>query len=118
MTDYFGEGENSWQMVGLKVFLKIWGWLIGPLVFFLVLGKFLEGRFSQWAPWPFILCMGLGFAVTVIGILKETLFLWKVTYSKKNGQNVGDSAKKDHTQAQRDYFNCLDDNNSDEPSRN
>lgn len=57
MTDYFGEGENNWQMVGLKVFFKIWGWLIGPLVFFLFLGKFLESRFSQWAPWPFVICM-------------------------------------------------------------
>lgn len=110
MVDYFS-GENNWQMAGLKVFLKIWGWLIGPLVFFLFLGKFLESRFPQWAPWPFIICMGLGFAVTVVGILKETLFLWKAT------QKPNENAKKDHNQIQQDYFKCLDDNNSDESNR-
>ncbi|MEK7172445.1 MAG: AtpZ/AtpI family protein [Patescibacteria group bacterium] len=113
MTDYFGEGENNWQMVGLKVFLKIWGWLIGPLVFFLFLGKFLESRFATLAPWPFVVCMGLGFAVTIIGIFREILFLWKITYVKDSH-----SASRDHQQAQRDYFNSLDDNNSDESNRN
>ncbi|MCX6789055.1 MAG: hypothetical protein NTZ42_00380 [Candidatus Gribaldobacteria bacterium] len=113
MTDYFGEGENNWQMVGLKVFLKIWGWLIGPLVFFLFLGKLLENYFPQWAPWPFVICMGLGFVVTIMGIFREVLFLWKITYSK----NSGDSNKKDPQQVQRDYFNSLDDNNLDDTNK-
>ncbi|PIV46868.1 hypothetical protein COS21_03065 [bacterium (Candidatus Gribaldobacteria) CG02_land_8_20_14_3_00_41_15] len=113
MTDYFGEGENNWQMVGLKVFFKIWGWLIGPLVLFLFLGKFLEKYFVEWGSWPFVICMGLGFAVTIMGIFREILFLWKITYAKKNSEKN----KKDPQQVQRDYFNCLDDNNPNEPNR-
>ncbi|MDD5750495.1 MAG: hypothetical protein PHU56_02495 [Candidatus Pacebacteria bacterium] len=92
MFDYFGEGDN-WQAEGLIVFLKIWGWLLIPLVVFLFLGKWLESKMPLLAPWPFIASMGVGFFVTMFGILKETLILWK----KVNGFKTsgGQPVKKD-----------------------
>ena len=56
---------------------------------------------------------GVGFCRDDHGIFREILFLWKITYAKKNSEKN----KKDPQQVQRDYFNCLDDNNPNEPNR-
>jgi len=71
MKSNTNDNPEFWQQ-GLALFGILTGWLIGPIVLALFVGKWLDQRYDS-EPWLFILSIGIAFAVTGFGIIKEAL---------------------------------------------
>lgn len=82
--------KNNWQQTGLKLAFELSGWLVGPLVLALFIGNWLDNKY-QTKPWLFLLSVGIAFAITCIGIVKETMQyikdIEKEAQQKKSQQN-------------------------------
>ena len=65
-------GQNSGFAVALGLFFQLSGWLIGPLIISLFLGRYLDDKFNT-RPWLFLLTTALAFAVTIFGLVQETM---------------------------------------------
>ena len=63
--------NNEWQY-GLSLFVQLSGWLVGPLVAALFLGKWLDNKYGT-EPWWFIICLSVAFLITSFGIVRETM---------------------------------------------
>lgn len=53
----------------LEIFSKVSGWIAGPIIFALILGKYLDGKFDT-KPWIFLGLTGLAFFISTYGIVK------------------------------------------------
>ncbi|MFA5318550.1 MAG: AtpZ/AtpI family protein [Patescibacteria group bacterium] len=58
-----------WQP-GLLMFSRMSGWIIGPVVLGIFLGKWLDRRYDT-EPWLFLLTVGLAFIISMIGLVKD-----------------------------------------------
>lgn len=65
-----GKEDNQFAQ-GLSLFWSLSGWLVGPIIVALFLGRFLDARYST-RPWLFLVCLGLAFVFTSFGIVRET----------------------------------------------
>jgi F0F1-type ATP synthase assembly protein I len=85
--------DSEWQR-GLGLFIQLSGWLVGPLVVSLFLGRWLDKRFDT-RPWLFLLTTGIAFIITTIGIIKEARnFIKNIEQEAKNKAN---NLKSDNT---------------------
>nr|AQS29747.1 hypothetical protein [uncultured bacterium] len=66
------KNSEMWWQPGLNLFFQLSGWLVGPLVGALFLGRWLDDRY-QTKPWLFLLSVGVAFLITCLGIIKETM---------------------------------------------
>lgn len=68
----------------LIAFSRMSGWILGPILLGLVVGKWLDAKFGT-APLLFALCMGFSFLGSTFGIVKESKQYLKkvVTESEK-----------------------------------
>lgn len=62
--------KNDFWQVGLAVFGRISGWVAGPVIIALFLGRFLDARYST-KPWFFLGLTALAFVVSTVGIIRE-----------------------------------------------
>jgi F0F1-type ATP synthase assembly protein I len=53
----------------LQVFAKVSVWIITPVIFSLIIGKFLDNKFHT-APWILIVALALSFTFSMIAIVK------------------------------------------------
>ena len=58
-----------WQPA-LLMFSRLSGWIIGPIILAVWLGKWLDKRYHT-EPWLFLLCVGLAFIISTIGLVKD-----------------------------------------------
>ena len=74
-----------WWQPSLVLFGKLSGWIGGPIIAALFLGKWLDKKYST-EPKLFLLCVGVAFFVSTFGIIKDTLVVMK---------KIEDDAKKE-----------------------
>jgi hypothetical protein len=79
------EIKMLWWQPSLILFGKLSGWIGGPIVAALFLGKWLDKKYST-EPKLFLLCVGVAFFVSTFGIIKDTLVVMK---------KIEDDAKKE-----------------------
>jgi len=60
---------NSWWKPGVEIFTQVSGWIAGPIVLALIVGKYLDGRFDT-KPWIFLGLTGLAFFISIFGIMR------------------------------------------------
>ena len=60
---------NSWWKPGVEIFTQVSGWIAGPIVLALIVGKYLDGRFGT-KPWMFLGLTGLAFFISIFGIVR------------------------------------------------
>ena len=87
----------SWQR-GLGLFFQLSGWLVGPLVIALFLGRWLDNRY-QTEPWLFLLSVGVAFAIACLGIVRETMKFIKQIEKEAEDKNL---KKKENGSLQSD----------------
>lgn len=63
--------SSDWQR-GLALFIQLSGWLVGPLIASLFLGRWLDKKYDT-SPWLFLATTGIAFVITTIGIVRETM---------------------------------------------
>lgn len=66
------EGENKpkvpWWQPGLQLFLKLSGWIAGPVVIGAFFGKYLDKKYHT-EPWLFLLSVGIAFIVSMAALV-------------------------------------------------
>ena len=63
------QGGISWWAPAVEIFTEVSGWIAGPIILALVLGKYLDGRFDT-KPWIFIGLTAIAFLVSSFGIVR------------------------------------------------
>jgi F0F1-type ATP synthase assembly protein I len=71
------EGKLPWWRDGLFLFMNLSGYMLGPLALGYIVGSYIDTRLDS-APWGLVSASVLGFILSTIGILLET-----VKYLKK-----------------------------------
>lgn len=61
--------DNQWWKPGVEIFSQVSGWIAGPIILALVVGKYLDGRFDT-KPWIFMGLTGFAFLISSFGIVK------------------------------------------------
>lgn len=54
----------------MVLFGRLSGWIAGPIVIALFVGKWLDKKYNS-EPWLFLLCVGLAFILSSVGIVRE-----------------------------------------------
>lgn len=62
----------SWWQPSLILFGRMSGWIGGPIVMALFLGKWLDEKYKT-EPWLFLLSIGVAFIISTIGIVKDAM---------------------------------------------
>ncbi len=62
--------ETVWWQPSLIMFGRLSGWISGPIIIALFLGKWLDEKYNS-EPWLFLGSVGAAFIISSIGIVKE-----------------------------------------------
>ncbi|EKE16117.1 MAG: hypothetical protein ACD_11C00030G0025 [uncultured bacterium] len=58
----------AWWRSGMEMFLKMSGWIGGPVIAGTFIGKYLDKKFDT-TPWLFLLSVGISFIVSMIALV-------------------------------------------------
>lgn len=61
--------KTAWWQSGMEIFLRMSGWIGGPVIIGTVVGKYLDRKFNT-SPWLFLLSVGVSFIVSMAMIVK------------------------------------------------
>lgn len=86
--------NREWQPY-LGLFINLTGWLAGPIIAALLLGRWLDGRYGL-KPWGTLGCIGVAFIISNIGIVKESQRLMR-----EIEQKPGDHQNQTHDDKNR-----------------
>ena len=64
------DNKATWWQPSLILFGRLSGWIGGPVILALFLGKWLDNKYGT-APKLFLLCVGVAFVVSMLGIVKD-----------------------------------------------
>jgi F0F1-type ATP synthase assembly protein I len=82
------QGGASWWKPGVEIFSQVSGWIAGPIILALVLGKYLDGRFET-KPWIFLGLTGFAFFISSFGIVKVvSRYMKKIQDEEKNKKDL------------------------------
>ena len=79
--------KKPWWEPAVEIFSEVSGWIAGPVVIALILGKYLDGRFDT-KPWIFLGLTGFAFLVSTYGIVKVvSRYMKKIAEEDKTETN-------------------------------
>ncbi len=73
-------GQAAWWQPAIMMSAKLSAWVAGPIIIALYLGKWLDKKYDS-APKLLLLCVGLAFITSMVGLIKNT-----ITEAKKISQ--------------------------------
>jgi F0F1-type ATP synthase assembly protein I len=76
-----------WWKPGMELFLKLSGWIGGPVIIAVFVGKFLDRKYNT-EPWLFLLSVGISFAISMIALVRIGLKEFK-KIEEENRKNKG-----------------------------
>jgi F0F1-type ATP synthase assembly protein I len=62
--------ENPWWQPGMLLFGRLSGWIAGPIIAALFIGRWLDKKYDS-EPWIFLASVGIAFVISSVGIVKE-----------------------------------------------
>lgn len=65
-------GKMPWWQPSLILFGKLSGWIAGPVIIAIFLGKYLDKKYNT-EPWLFLLSVGVAFIFSIFGIVRDSL---------------------------------------------
>jgi Kef-type K+ transport system membrane component KefB len=66
-------GENvPWWQPGMVLFIKLSGWIAGPVIVALFVGKWLDRKYGT-EPWLFLATVGVAFVLSSVGIVYDSI---------------------------------------------
>jgi uncharacterized membrane protein YcjF (UPF0283 family) len=92
------KSKKAWWESGVQLFAQISGWIVFPIIGAIYLGRWLDNKYDK-EPWFFLLCVGLAFIITNVGVVKVGLeAMRKVTKEEtmtpQDGNNDNEKIKK------------------------
>ncbi len=93
-TSKYKQNGTSWRQSNIVLFAKLNGWIVGPIIMALIVGKWLDDKYNI-DPWSFLALIGFAFVVSIIGITKEALRVMEVTAktAKKDSEKSSEKEK-------------------------
>jgi F0F1-type ATP synthase assembly protein I len=64
------EIKRPWWQDSVMLFTQLSGWIGIPVILGVFLGRWLDQRYNT-EPWLFLITVGVAFAISMIGIVKE-----------------------------------------------
>jgi len=61
--------KQLWWQPAMVMFANISGWIVGPIILALIVGKYLDKKYDS-DPWFFIGLTAVAFFISIFGILK------------------------------------------------
>jgi F0F1-type ATP synthase assembly protein I len=93
------KNKAPWWQPGLVLFTRLSGWIAGPIILAIFLGKWLDEKYGT-EPWLFLLTVGTAFFLSMFGIVKDSLKEMKrieneekKSHPSVGGQNPNDKEK-------------------------
>jgi len=65
-------GEAPWWQPGIILFGRLSGWIAGPVILAIFLGRWLDEKYGT-DPWFFIFLTGGAFLISSFGIVRDSL---------------------------------------------
>ncbi|NTW27084.1 MAG: AtpZ/AtpI family protein [Candidatus Moranbacteria bacterium] len=59
---------TPWWQPGMQLFLRLSGWIGGPIIVAVFLGKYLDRRYHS-EPWLFLATVGIAFVISMIALI-------------------------------------------------
>jgi len=66
------DGKAPWWQPSLILFTKLSGWIAGPIIIAIFVGKYLDKKYNT-DPWLFLLSVGVAFLFSTFGIIRDAL---------------------------------------------
>jgi F0F1-type ATP synthase assembly protein I len=66
------DNKAPWWQPSLVLFGKLSGWIAGPVIAAIFLGKWLDKKYGT-EPWLFLATVGIAFILSSIGIVRDSL---------------------------------------------
>lgn len=66
------KNQAPWWQPGILIFARLSGWIGGPILIAVFVGKWLDQKYDS-EPWLFLGSVGIAFAVSMVGIVKDAL---------------------------------------------
>jgi len=66
------KSELPWWRPAILMFYRLSGWIIGPIILALVVGRWLDEKYGT-EPWLFLLSIGIAFAISIFGIVMDAI---------------------------------------------
>ncbi|HPN96633.1 MAG TPA: AtpZ/AtpI family protein [Candidatus Moranbacteria bacterium] len=90
MEDNKNNPKAPWWQPSLLLFTRLSGWIAGPVILAVFVGKWLDRKYNT-EPWLFLILVGIAFFLSSFGIihdsLKEMKRIEKEEKEKKDGEN-------------------------------
>ncbi|MCK9581874.1 MAG: AtpZ/AtpI family protein [Methanoregula sp.] len=64
--------ETPFWQPALLMFSRLSGWIIGPIILGIFIGKWLDNKYDT-APWLFLASVGVAFIISMIGLVRDAL---------------------------------------------
>ncbi len=58
-----------WWQPGMQLFARLSGWIGGPIIVAVFLGKYLDNRYRT-EPWLFLATVGMAFVISMVMLIK------------------------------------------------
>jgi len=85
------EEKTPWWQPGMVLFIKLSGWIAGPIIVALFVGRWLDRKYHT-EPWLFLLTVGVAFVVSMFGIVRDALVeLKRIDKEEKPARNASHS---------------------------
>jgi F0F1-type ATP synthase assembly protein I len=85
--------KQAWWYPAVNMFVRISGWIIGPIIIALVLGKFLDTFFGT-KPWIFVFLTSIAFMFSLFKLINEmSIQIKKIEKDKQEKNNRNHNLK-------------------------
>jgi F0F1-type ATP synthase assembly protein I len=72
MPENKNNSNNPWWQPSMILFTKLSGWIAGPVLIGVFVGKWLDKKYGT-EPWLFLLTVGIAFFLSMFGIVRDSL---------------------------------------------
>lgn len=86
------QSEAPWWQPGLVLFMKLSGWIAGPVIIGIFVGKWLDRKYNS-GPWLFLLSVGIAFFLSMFGIIRDAMREMKRIEREENKKKEEKSKK-------------------------
>lgn len=77
----------------MQLFLRLSGWIGGPIIVAVFLGKFLDRRYNT-EPWLFLATVGIAFIISMVSLIMIGFKEFKKIESEVNNEKLNKEDKK------------------------
>lgn len=88
--------KNPWWQPGMLLFGRLSGWIAGPIILALFVGKWLDSKYKS-EPWIFLFSIAVAFIISSVGIARESKIVMNkiIEDEKKKKKNLDKKNKED-----------------------